>query len=811
MEKEYTYSAFISYSHEDEKIAKSLWKKLERYRLPAVLQKQYEGVPEKIHVFLDQGDIVPGDTVENALSRELADSKKLIVICSPNSAKSPYVELEVKNFLLLGHSFNDIIPYIIEGEIERESLNNCYVPSLFGDSGKDTINGVSVLRDGKWKAFVGVLANLLDVKFDEIYKREKVRKNRIAAVWSVIGTLTACFISLVIWYITPHTRYYADYISRWGIPEGIYPLRRNQISSIPFHYEITTRYLRPIKLVYANPSGIPSPYAFWTEKHNFPSIAFYSYKNAFFPTVHKEKWVLNEASCIFLDNDFESDIKKSCIVKLKYVWEKNNHNSRIEFYYNSDDEIEKSLSNNILSDACLFFSDIVESDNAERADFKTPEEKIFNESGAIFRCTAFYDENGFEKKVFFNNKNNQAVSDRNGIKGVINEYDDMGRIASQTYLYSYIPSLSDIYKKQYFYNSHNLAGICFVDKTNCPSLNPVRNYSASKILWDDNNGEIICSISFFDADNKPLNALSCSAYSVQNKYDEKKYLTEQLFRKKNDNPFINQSEIVKKYFFENTEKGVPKTIIEYENDLLIQKITSVHEEMTHLSNYQSPIKKIYFSQLGEKLYSVNYEYQDEESFYCKMIERISDYPAQEKIKNEYDLYGRLSAEIHENANGETLTTQIKYSGSNKIISHYKDGKYSDKDGFSTACFSYTNDGMLYFAQFFSEQGNLSDSVNLGFSEYVSLFSPSSLRLYESFKDKNGEFTAPNDNYAYYVGCQNLDDTYLTEGAYYSKDGNYAFNKQIVRFYSKENEKGKFDIFYLDKYDNIILTLPLDND
>ena len=119
--------------------------------------------------------------------------------------------------------------------------------------------------------------------------------------------------------------------------------------------------------------------------------------------------------------------------------------------------------------------------------------------------------------------------------------------------------------------------------------------------------------------------------------------------------------------------------------------------------------------------------------------------------------------------------------------------------------------MLYFAQFFSEHGDLSDSVNLGFSEYISLFSPSSLRLYESFKDKNGEFTVPNDNYAYYVGCQNLDDTYLTEGAYYSKDGNYAFNKQIVRFYSKENEKGKFDIFYLDKYDNIILTLPLDND
>ena len=84
METEYAYAAFISYSSKDEKAAKALWKKLERYRLPAVLQKQYEDVPDRLHIFLDQGDIVPGDTVENALSRELADSRKLIVVCSPN-------------------------------------------------------------------------------------------------------------------------------------------------------------------------------------------------------------------------------------------------------------------------------------------------------------------------------------------------------------------------------------------------------------------------------------------------------------------------------------------------------------------------------------------------------------------------------------------------------------------------------------------------------------------------------------------------------------------------------------------------------
>ena len=239
MEKEYTYSAFISYSSKDEKIAKSLWKKLERYRLPAVLQKQYEDIPEKMHIFLDQGDIVPGDTVENALSRELADSKKLIVICSPNSAVSPYVELEVKNFLSLGHSTNDIISYIIDGEVDKNSPNNCYVPSLFGASDKDTLNGVSVIRDGKWKAFVGVLANLLDVKFDEIYKREKVRKNRIITLLSILSAITISCFGLFVWYVTPHTKQYNDYITKWGIPIGFGKAKKQYGFS---YYEIGEKY-----------------------------------------------------------------------------------------------------------------------------------------------------------------------------------------------------------------------------------------------------------------------------------------------------------------------------------------------------------------------------------------------------------------------------------------------------------------------------------------------------------------------------------------------------------------------------------------
>ena len=122
MEKnEYRFYAFISYSRRNEDIAIWLQKKLESYRLPAVLQKQHNELPKKLKIFRDRTDIGVGGTVKDTLSRELADSKKLIVICSPDSAKSDYVEYEVDSFLKLGRSTDNILPFVVEG-VDRKSV-----------------------------------------------------------------------------------------------------------------------------------------------------------------------------------------------------------------------------------------------------------------------------------------------------------------------------------------------------------------------------------------------------------------------------------------------------------------------------------------------------------------------------------------------------------------------------------------------------------------------------------------------------------------------------------------------------------------
>src|SRR4051812_41692624 len=95
----YQYLAFISYSRKDEKWAKWLQNKLEIYKLPSSILSESNGnFPKQIGpIFLDSSDIGIGGLQQN-LSRELKDSRFLIIISSPNAAKSSWVNLEVENF-----------------------------------------------------------------------------------------------------------------------------------------------------------------------------------------------------------------------------------------------------------------------------------------------------------------------------------------------------------------------------------------------------------------------------------------------------------------------------------------------------------------------------------------------------------------------------------------------------------------------------------------------------------------------------------------------------------------------------------------
>lgn len=763
---DYRFYAFISYSRKNEVWAKWLQKKLELYRLPSVLQKQNSRIPKKLKIFRDKTDIGVGGTVEHALAKEIQASKKLIVICSPASAKSDYVEYEVASFLKLGRNTNDILPFIVEGKVSPNSPNHCYTPLLTNLN----LNASDVAQDGKNNAFIRLLASLLEINYDDLKQREKTRLIRRASLIGATSFFAFASFTVVAWYFIPHTKYYSDYTTYWEIPEGIkdFKLSKREIALLPFHYEITTRCFRPIKLVYANSCGIPVPQNSTNESQNRPSTAFYSYKNPYLPTKDKKNWELTSALCTYYDGDVSADVQKSCSVKIKYTKESDKLIAA-DFYYAVDENIGKSLFNDVLSDKCLFFSDVIESENLESIDFKTPEQEFFENCGAIYRYKTEYDNKGLTKKVSFYNKNNHTVSDRNHISGFENSYDEYGRLVLQSYVYSELASLS-VCKKRIRYDYDSVNEIIFYDKNDVPVQNIIRSYSSAKINWNKNESGFSCSARFFDEACEPSVSRTLNCSSLKTEFNENGFTKEQVFhrvKKQDENlpAFVKKlhsqkKEPVLKNIFINNSKGVPVEVQKYSDDVLKEKLHITYDDNLYVE------KKERLNGDDEVLLTLNYSYQNKSAYAYKTISKKMK---NETSLNEYDSCGRLLSQKHTKNDGTVFDTKIAYYGGNKIIKHFKNGAYSDRNGFANAQFSYTNDGMLYFVQFFNSEGDKARSSKLRFSEYTALYTPNSLLVYESFKDQNGKLTAPDD-YAYYEAKQNLEDTIILDKAYYMPDG-----------------------------------------
>ena len=179
---EYKYVAFISYQRTDEEWAKWFHHQLEHYHLPAdiadrpeILQQEEPPITELRPMFLDEEELAGGNLADS-IRIALNDSRFLIVLCSPNSAKSEWVDQEVKTFIDDGRISN-IIPVIIDGvPYSKDPDTECFVPSLRGLKRTDKeLLGINV-RAGREMASVKVVSQLLGVSFDSLwnrYEREK--------------------------------------------------------------------------------------------------------------------------------------------------------------------------------------------------------------------------------------------------------------------------------------------------------------------------------------------------------------------------------------------------------------------------------------------------------------------------------------------------------------------------------------------------------------------------------------------------------------------------------------------------------------
>lgn len=178
MEKQKEYYAFISYKREDEKWAKWLQNKLEHYRFPTNLNGHAD-LPKNIRpTFRDVTDLTPGLLAEK-IDNALRSSEWLIVICSPRSAKSPWVCKEAQTFIDLERA-DKIIPFVIEGSpFSNNNITECYPKALLNLNDDKELLGANINELGRNAAVIKVVARMFNLRFDALWQRfERERKKR---------------------------------------------------------------------------------------------------------------------------------------------------------------------------------------------------------------------------------------------------------------------------------------------------------------------------------------------------------------------------------------------------------------------------------------------------------------------------------------------------------------------------------------------------------------------------------------------------------------------------------------------------------
>lgn len=195
------YRAFVSYSHRDKSAATALHRAVESYRVPKKLVGTVTPVgvvPRRLTpVFRDRDELPASADLGGELSAALKRSKFLIVICSPASSKSHWVDQEILQFKRM-HGDNRVLALIVAGtpyatDMPGREDEECFPRSLRFKLGADgelsdtpaepIAADIRSEGDGKRLANLKLIAGLTGVKLADLVQRETQRRmQRLAAV-----------------------------------------------------------------------------------------------------------------------------------------------------------------------------------------------------------------------------------------------------------------------------------------------------------------------------------------------------------------------------------------------------------------------------------------------------------------------------------------------------------------------------------------------------------------------------------------------------------------------------------------------------
>jgi WD40 repeat protein len=179
------FRAFISYSQRDKSFAKRLQRWLESYQVPVGALGDLEPgpIPKKLgRFFRDEEEMAATSDIAGMVRGAIEDSQSLIVVCSPNSAKSSWVNAEIEHFRRTGRG-GQVFAVILDGEPNSgDPETECFPPGL--RQSRDTSDqlampieplAMDIRKDSRARLLTRIAAGLLGIEFDKLWRRERRR------------------------------------------------------------------------------------------------------------------------------------------------------------------------------------------------------------------------------------------------------------------------------------------------------------------------------------------------------------------------------------------------------------------------------------------------------------------------------------------------------------------------------------------------------------------------------------------------------------------------------------------------------------
>ncbi len=195
------YNAFISYRHAplDMEIAKKVHTGLETYHIPKSVQKRL-GIKKIERVFRDQEELPIGSNLSDNIGEALKESEHLIVICSPRTPESEWVQKEIETFIKL-HGRENVLAVLVEGEPDESfpklllnDENGNPVEPLAADVRGETAKE----RNQKFKTeILRLVAPVIGCNYDDLRQRhrERIIKRTVSLVSAAAAVVAIAGIS----------------------------------------------------------------------------------------------------------------------------------------------------------------------------------------------------------------------------------------------------------------------------------------------------------------------------------------------------------------------------------------------------------------------------------------------------------------------------------------------------------------------------------------------------------------------------------------------------------------------------------------